>query len=188
MQLKQPSQRGVTLIEILVTIIVLVIGLLGMVALQARAAIAEFDSYQRKQALILLQDMADRMQANRSVAACYALTGTGGSPYAGTGATLPTCSAGSLQAQAVANADLSAWSNALLGVAEKKSGNNVGAMTGARGCIVSNGGDVYTLSVAWEGKAETTAPPAALSCGVNQYGNEKLRRVVSMRIRIASLT
>jgi type IV pilus assembly protein PilV len=184
---RRRPDRGFTLIEVLVTVVVLVFGLLGMVALQARAGQAEFESYQRKQALILLQDMVDRMMANKTVMSCYAFSATGGSPVAGTGASLPNCTAGSLQAQAVANADLQQWSDALLGAAEVKGGSNVGAMINARGCIMDNGGNVYTVMVAWEGTVKTSAPAAALTCGAGLYGDEALRRVVSITVRPPTL-
>ena len=59
------AQSGFTMIEVLITFIVLVIGLLGLIGLQARTQQAELESYQRGQALVLLQDMLDRMNANR---------------------------------------------------------------------------------------------------------------------------
>jgi type IV pilus assembly protein PilV len=190
------GQGGFTLIEVLVTILILLFGLLGMAGVQVRATQAEFESYQRKQALLLLEDMVDRIQANRKAASCYAITATTGSPYAGTDssgasatASLPACGAAgaTLQQQAVANADLAAWSDALFGAAEVKAGNNVGVMVGARGCVVDNTGNLYTVSVAWQGISATAAPAAALTCGTGQYGNEALRRVVSATVQIATL-
>ncbi len=53
------------MIEVLVTLVVLALGLLGVVGLQARGQQAELESYQRGQALVLLQDMVDRMNTNR---------------------------------------------------------------------------------------------------------------------------
>ena len=67
-------ERGFTMIEILVSLLLIVFGLLGMLGLQAQATVAEFESYQRGQALILVQDMADRVGTNRSAAGCYAIT------------------------------------------------------------------------------------------------------------------
>src|SRR5574340_1385976 len=57
---------GFTLLEILIAIIVIAIGLLGLFALQAKAQKAETESYQRTQALVLIQDIVDRMNANRA--------------------------------------------------------------------------------------------------------------------------
>ena len=188
------KQRGFTLIEVLVAVLVLLLGLLGMAGVQVRATQAEFESYQRKQALILLQDMVDRMQANRLVAACYAITAVGGSPFAGTNAagasataSLPACTFGSTEAKLVANDDLSKWSDELFGAAETIGTSNVGAMNRARGCVVDNGSGSYTISIAWLGTAPTAPPPAALNCGTGLYGNESLRRVVSATLQVATL-
>lgn len=198
MKLRHSSQSGFTLIEVLVAILVLLLGLLGMAGVQVRATQAEYESYQRKQAMLLLQDMIDRLQANRLVASCYAITAAGtGAPFAGTksdgsAATagtsiIPACTAGSLVAQAVANTDLTNWSNALFGASEALGSGSVGAISAARGCVVANGGGVYTVSVAWMGIAPTAAPPTALNCGTGLYGDEALRRVVSATLQVATL-
>ena len=183
------GQRGFTLLEVLIAVLVLLFGLLGMAGVQVRTTQAEFEAYQRTQALVLLQDMVDRLQANRLQAACYALTTNtaSGSPFAGTGATLPGCGTGTGADELVALADMSAWSTELLGAAETQGGNQVGAMIGARGCITNGGGGVFTISVAWQGMSNTAAPPAALTCGTGLYGNEALRRVVSTTLQVATL-
>lgn len=67
------SGQGFSLIEVLVTIVILMIGLLGLAGLQGRAFTVQMESYQRAQALVLLDDMADRIMANRNVASCYAV-------------------------------------------------------------------------------------------------------------------
>ncbi|MDP3678960.1 MAG: prepilin-type N-terminal cleavage/methylation domain-containing protein, partial [Methylotenera sp.] len=54
-------QRGALLLEVLVTIVILAIGLLGLAGLQAKLQSSEMESYQRAQALILLNDMASRI-------------------------------------------------------------------------------------------------------------------------------
>ena len=59
-------QAGFTMIEVLITFVILLVGLLGLIGLQARSQQAELESYQRGQALVLLQDMVDRMNANRT--------------------------------------------------------------------------------------------------------------------------
>lgn len=58
-------QRGVTLLEVLIAVLVLAVGLLGLAALQARALQENQGAYQRTQASILAYDMLDRMRANR---------------------------------------------------------------------------------------------------------------------------
>nr|WP_311528144.1 type IV pilus modification protein PilV [uncultured Ralstonia sp.] len=188
--LRSRHQRGFGLIETLITLIVLLVAMLGLVGLLLATQRAEAETYQRSQALILLQDMVDRINANRTAAGCYAITTdtVNGAPYLGTGAgAIPPCSLGTLQAYTLANSDLAAWSNLLAGAAEVR-GSNVGAMIGARGCVsFDQTSGVYLVSVAWQGKAPTSAPVSGLSCGKSLYGNEAQRRVVSATLQIANL-
>lgn len=191
------GERGFTMLEVLVTLLILMIGLLGLAGLLVTTQQGEVEAYQRKQATVLLQDMIDRMTANRIAAACYVVTtdAAGGSPALGTGfGGSFVCGSGSASQQARGTADLQAWNNALIGTEEKKGSANVGAIIEARGCVTNPSAGVYTISVAWRGLAPTVAPPAALTCGKNQYldaggaVDERLRRVISVTIRIANLS
>lgn len=179
--------KGFSLIETLVTIVILMIGLLGLAGLQVRALTSQMESYQRSQALVLLKDMADRIETNRANASGYVTTGLTPA-FVGTGL-------GSCAASGVGSAgDLCEWHAALLGAAEvDSSGNKVGAMIGARGCVyqiaapdpASGVPGQYLVAVAWQGLNNTAAP--AVNCGINQYGNEALRRVVTLPVSIAIL-
>jgi len=190
-------QGGFTMLEILVTLLILLIGLLGLAGLLVTVQQGEVEAYQRKQAMILLQDMLDRMTANHESAGCYAFTtdAANGSPALGTGYSGGyVCGSGSATQQARASADLQAWNDSLLGVSEKSASSaNVGAIIEARGCVTSPSSGVYTVSVAWRGLSPTTAPASAYTCGKNQYldqsgaVDERLRRVISVTIRIANL-
>jgi len=189
------SQRnaGFSLIEILVSLVVLLIGLLGFASLLVHANKAEMESYQRVQALILLQDMADRINTNRKVASCYVTPNpTGGSAYVGTGySSTPVCTAGSAEQQTRAVADLTEWNTVLQGAAETNaiSGNSVGAMIGARGCVAYDSTTKqYTVTVVWQGLSATASPTAGLTCGSGLYGTETKRRAVSTVLSIANLS
>ncbi|MHA7679579.1 type IV pilus modification protein PilV [Cupriavidus sp. PET2-C1] len=187
----EDRQSGFSLIEALVTLIILLVGLLGLVGLMLTSQRAEAESYQRTQALILLQDMIGRINANRSVAGCYAFTTdpVNGQPYLGTGAAAaPACSLGTVQAYTMANGDLATWSNLLAGAAETSASGSVGAMIGARGCVSYDSvSGVYLVSVAWLGMGKTVAPGAGLGCGKGLYADETRRRVVSATLQIANL-
>ncbi len=173
------NSRGFSLIEVLVTIIILMIGLLGLAGLQARALTAQMESYQRSQALILLKDMASRIEANRKNAAAYVTTLNPAASCPAAGAT-------------VASKDLNEWCNALLGAAEVQGAAKVGAMIGAQGCITQTIAPAtgvsaqYLVAVAWQGLNSTAAP--SITCGQNQFGaNDALRRVVAIPVNIADL-
>lgn len=66
MTLPRPSatQRGFTLFEVLIAIVVLSIGLLGLAALQAVAFRNNNRAYLRTQAVAQVYDLTDRMRAN----------------------------------------------------------------------------------------------------------------------------
>lgn len=61
-------QRGTTLIEVLVTIVLLAIGLLGLAGLQVSSVQSNHSAYHRSQATILAYDISDRMRSNRTAA------------------------------------------------------------------------------------------------------------------------
>lgn len=181
------AQGGATLIEVLVSVVILLVALLGTAGLLARSSQSEMESYQRAQALTLLQDMVSRLNANRQAIACYAdgvnITKAGASTAAPS-----VCTAGNAVQQAMARADLAAWGTQLNGSAETAGTQQVGAMIGALGCIeaVDVANQVYRVTVAWQGLSTTGAP--ALPCGKDTYGDDALRRAVSVQVRIGVLS
>ncbi len=82
----KPSQsRGFSLIEVLVTMVVIAIGLLGFAALQAQSLKSNRISMQRSQATILAQDIIERMRANKTAASSGAYEfGINDTPTSGT--------------------------------------------------------------------------------------------------------
>ncbi len=179
--------RGTSLVEVLVTLVILAFGLLGVAGLQTRIGVAEMESYQRSQALLALSQMTERMSANTTQAASYVTAGT-----VGTGDAQPADCSG---IAAGPNHDLCEWSNALKGASEQRSGASVGGMVGARGCItqlqapnpalgVCTAG-VYQVSVAWQGMAPIAT--SALACGAGSYGaNDAFRRVIATTVSVGT--
>ncbi len=178
---------GVTMIEVLVSLLLLTVGLLGVAGLQARMQTAGIEAFQRAQAIVLLQDMVDRINANRRNAANYA---TGADPL-GTDSTL-VCPAPPITN--VALRDQCEWSTALTGATETKSAGTIkiGAMSEARGCItvpVAAMPREVVVAVVWQGIAATLVPTAT-ACGLGNavYGSDgKLRRAMIARIKIGCL-
>lgn len=58
------TQRGFTLVEVLVSALILAIGLVGVAALQAQAMLNNQSAFMRSQATALAYDLADRMRSN----------------------------------------------------------------------------------------------------------------------------
>ena len=190
--------RGFTLLEILIAIIVIAFGLLGLFGLQAKAQKAETESYERTQALVLIQDIVDRMNANRtdSFSQAYVTASS-----VGGGGKLTDCSA-----KTGADLDLCEWGNLLRGATETAGGaacstasgaGCIGAMLSASGCIayddtteladstgaVQAGTGLYTITVVWQGLSTSVLPNSAQTCGVTLSG----ARVVSSTLRIGAL-
>jgi len=182
------TQRGVSLVEVLIAMVILAVGLLGLVGLQGRLQVMQMESYQRAQAVMLMQDMANRISVNRNNAAAYAAAAPVATPL-GEG----------FDCTGLANAsrverDVRDWCTALQGAAETMGGSNLGAMVGGRGCVEDLGGDQYMVTVAWQGLGPVSAPPASVTCGQNLYDggtsciNDLCRRVVTVIVRISTLT
>lgn len=177
-------QRGVSLVEVLVTMVVLAFGLLGLAAFQSKAQVGSIESYQRAQAAVLLQDMQSRLSGNSIDAASY-LTTTPLGTNSGLGLDCRLEAAGSAR-------DKCEWNAALRGAAEKRAGVLGGAMQGARGCItqVQAMNDapgvcrpaIYLVSVSWQGLHATRAP--AQACGKDLYGADTHRRTISARVAV----
>jgi len=63
--------KGLSLIEVLVTVVITSIGLMGLVSLQMQAVRATNDSGNRSQAMWVWTDMANRIRANKDASASY---------------------------------------------------------------------------------------------------------------------
>ena len=206
------SARGFTLIEILVTILILMLGLLGVIGLQARASNVEFESYQRGQALTLAREMAARVAGSRGIVGGFlddAVSSADGSVYVGYGGGATNfddgagnCVAGAGVALDEAKFEACQWGMALLGVAATEAGNNVGAMLGARGCLIrveppnDNAlADIYVVIV-WQALKAGTEPPGmvvgeaaspASQCASGVNFGTGLRRGVTVRVLVPDL-
>jgi type IV pilus assembly protein PilV len=200
------SQTGLSMIEVLVSLVIIMLGLLGIIGLQTRAHTASFESYQRTQAVALANQVIDSMRVNRRTARCFAITDQdNGAPHLGTEGTgysaIPACAASTAIENNMADAAIAEWDGLLKGVGETKDGAQVGAMVGARGCVSYDmatelpdpttgapitGTGLYTVTVTWQGSTPTAAP--AVACAQDLYGdNDALRRALTLTFRLAHL-
>ncbi|MEZ4600195.1 MAG: type IV pilus modification protein PilV [Syntrophotaleaceae bacterium] len=62
------SQRGFSLVEVLVALLILAVGLLGLAGLQNRGVSTNYSALQRSQATLYAYDIVERMRANRETA------------------------------------------------------------------------------------------------------------------------
>jgi type IV pilus assembly protein PilV len=186
-------QQGASMIEVLVTIVIIAFGLLGMAGLQTRLQVSEMEAYQRSQALVLLNDIASRMSTNRfqARADAYVTTGVGADNFASGASTCDAITKTDVQVQA----DLREWCHTLQGAAVTSGASKAGAVIGGRGCVEALGNNEFMVTVAWQGLTPISAPLDTVTCGSGKYNiggdtgcvNEVCRRTVTMVVRIANL-
>lgn len=117
-------QHGFTLMEMLVTTVILAFGLLGMAGLQGLSLRSNNAAYLRTQANLMAYEIVDSMRANRAnaVANSYNIA-MSASPPSGT---------------SVADADLSAWLT-----------NLARTLPNGDGSVACDGDNVCTVVVQW---------------------------------------
>lgn len=174
-------QLGTTLIEALIAFVILGLGLLGMLALQIKAQNADFESFQRSQALLMVEDMVNRIAARGTYAGGY-LTGDMASlPGEWPEGTNPASGQ-------TAQDDMAAWNSMLQGSGELAGTDDVsvGGLLGAVGCIEQDASnpDLIYVSVAWQGMAEMDLPAGVNACGAGKYESENLRRVLTLPLHV----
>jgi type IV pilus assembly protein PilV len=176
------GQAGATLIEILVSMLILMFGLLGLVGVMVQSQRAQVEAFQREQALLLAQDMVNRMLVNKGVAGCYVLA-----TYIGVDELTPppetTCTSGTATQKTRFATDMSEWLSLLQGAATAIGSSAVGGVPDARGCITKDAtSGIYQVSVVWQGSAATSAPPAGITCGNTKYTPDTSRRAVALTV------
>src|SRR5690554_3541820 len=136
--LPRSAQKGFSLIEVLITVLVLAIGLLGLASLQANSLVGNQQSYMRSQATSLAYDMTDRLRANKRAA----LDGAYNTPFDDAVACAVPRGGGT-----VAEDDLESWQIAL-----------ACALTEGCGAVdVDGGSGIATIRVRWtNGRSDGT--------------------------------
>lgn len=193
---------GFTMVEVLVTLVILLLGLLGVFGLQVKASKVELESYQRAQAISLVRDMADKLIESRGQITGYLtddVSSTTGNLYVGvmaSGSTDPCPTP--LVTPTAAKTELCKWGQLLRGSAAKEGTTEVGAMIGARGCLIRVNppqlgavADIFVV-VVWQGLAAGNDPPDDALTGKNHCANSVdfgtgLRRGIALRVLVPDL-
>jgi type IV pilus assembly protein PilV len=132
-------QRGISIVEVLVALVVISVGMLGIASLYLSSLQASRSAKLRSQAVSLVASIADRIRANRDAAAAY-----DSSKY-GTPAT-QGCDTKNCSAAALAQDDLARWT------ADLKSTMPGG--TAVKGTVkvtdrIRPNADAYEITVDW---------------------------------------
>ena len=180
------SQRGFTLIEALIAFVLLSVGLLGIVSLQAMAKASQQLALQHTRAVTIADAVVERIRVNPAGIAVYNI-GTG-SPVGVTPMAEPSpdCGAAACTPAELAAHDLWAWEQALLGAGAQISGTNTAGLISPRGCIVftpalprTRTGQLNVI-IQWRGLKESSdaVQPGETTCGGLAAGTDKFRRQV----------
>ena len=183
------GNRGATLIEVLIAMLVLAVGILGLMGLQINGKRTNYEALQRSAAVGLAQDMINRMRANPNVAPTVTFLDTNydtGTTYTGGGVgggqitTAPTdCATTTCSPIQLAAYDLWAWENTLDDAVTSN------GLVNPTGCIdvdtSAADGSLVTVTVAWESRIDLdqTALLARMpvDCGgTDKYGTGNTRR------------
>jgi len=147
------KEVGMTFIEVLIALVIMVTGILGAVAMQATAKKGSFDAMQRSLASSLSQDIIERMRSNDATAlANYVSSDYGVSLDEVPGKRCQT-SDGLCTAAEMAINDQYEWELALMGADVKNGTNNAGGLVDARACVNVNNNAV-TVVITWQGRTK----------------------------------
>ncbi|MCK8043617.1 type IV pilus modification protein PilV [Shewanella sp. 1CM18E] len=146
------NEKGFSLIEVLVALVILVIGLVGVFNLHLVSKRGSFESFQQTQASYFAQDIINRMKLNRSQLTAYSGT------YSGTLAQPATACDVAIGANVVCTVnqtllwDLYKWEQQMLGSAEVNNhSTNVGGLDKPTACILAQGNGDVTVVITWRG-------------------------------------
>ena len=158
------TSRGVSLVEVLVGLVIIAVGLLGLMGMQARALSLQKDSFDRNAAAEMISQLAERMRANH--------LGFMDNRYASSllpGATVGTA-AGCVSStpctpQSLAALDLVNWHRDLR--ARLPDAGAVVASSGGPGATLGAGATSMRITVIWrEANANTGTDAACTTVGV----------------------
>jgi type IV pilus assembly protein PilV len=124
------KQVGFSLLEVLISVVVLAVGLLGIAALQTSVIKFNHSAQLRSFAVYQAQNMIDRMRANKAGVTAGNYNSVSGTP------SLPSCT--TCTPAQIAQRDISLWNteNALL-------------LPVGQGTVVGNG-SVFTVTIRWD--------------------------------------
>ena len=126
------GMQGVSLIEVLVSVVIIAIGLLGIAAMQSMALRGGQSSLESSQAVMQTQSILESMRANRANVAAYATGGRVCNPAA------------VVSGNALAQADLRNWLTSVKA--------NIGTATDATTCgqIAVDASGTWRVTVQWD--------------------------------------
>jgi type IV pilus assembly protein PilV len=144
------KQRGLTLLEVLIAVVVLAIGLLGVAGLQLAALQNGQQSYLRSQASTLAYEIADRMRANRgqAILGAYMLNASTSTTPVAPAAPAVDCNSTNCTPAQFVQSDLSTWYTNVTNTLPAGAARIIcGTPTAAVACTA---GSLQTVQIIWD--------------------------------------
>lgn len=178
------KQGGFSLIEALIAFVILSVGLLGIVSLQAMAKTSQHLAVQHSRAVTLADAIIERIRINPAGLATYNI---GTTPLDGTvysSEPSPDCRSATCTPAQLADHDLWAWEQAMIGAAAKIGTTNTAGLLTPRGCIVFDAAPGMTRTgrltviLQWQGLHESSdaVQSGDTVCGGGGAGTDNSRR------------
>lgn len=150
------NQRGFTLVETMVALLILSVGMIGIAALYGQALSASSTSIYRSQAINLAADIADRIRSNRTALLAYE-----GAPN-DHGCDAPTRrGGGDCTAAEMAAHDLQVWQTL-----------TAAKLPGGQGSVAVDAATqppTYTVTVSWDEASQDVAATFAVDFQLTTY-------------------
>jgi len=179
------QQRGFSLLELLVALVVFSLGFLAVAGLQTVSKQANYEGLQRTTASQIANGLLEDIRMNGDAIGIYRLAGEIGGASRG-GEPAPNCRTASVcnAAQKAAH-DLWFWEQAIDGNLETNGGVGTGGLMLPSLCVdgpAVGGPGIYRVTIAWRGTA-SIVNSVANACGAasGNYGDEnEFRRVIQI--------
>lgn len=179
------QQRGFSLLELLVALVVFSIGFLAVAGLQTVSKQANYEGVQRTSASQIAQGLLEDIRMNGDAADVYRTAGEIGGGSRGS-EPAPNCRTGTEcnSAQKAAH-DLWFWEQVLDGNLETNAGAGTGGLMMPALCVdgpAVGGAGIYRVTIAWRGTASiTNAVNNACGTATGNYGGEnQFRRIMQV--------
>jgi type IV pilus assembly protein PilV len=196
------SQRGMSLIEVLVSLVILSLGVLAVVALQLVSTRNNADAGQRTIASQLAYSLLERMRSNSTTASLGNYL-TGSSPLGrgsmGATASKPCVTGTTCNSVELSDYDMWSWEQSLDGASAQAAGVNAGGLVQPTACIegpTGGGPGLYTVTIVWRGTVQLP-DNTAVTCGQDPQpsgpdlyskgtADNTYRRTVSLKVYITT--
>lgn len=164
-QLNRDRQRGISLIEVLVTLLILTFGLMGVAGLLVNGISNSSSSEHVAKANALAADMADRIRANPGASGAMSATNLYNFNYAAVAPTSPST---------IVDQDKKQWLDALADQLPGGDGQVTGTITG--------GQRKFVIDVQWSNCLGTLSQAESDACASGTGPN--LKKTISFELRL----